>query len=74
MQDGTKRLENLRCQIGELESQNAIVCQKKDLIEANVSELVKIDIKNSIYAESRKINQIQRLFTSNILRDWIDLP
>ncbi len=33
-------------------------------------ELVKINIKDSIYPLSGKINQLQRLFTSNILRDW----
>lgn len=29
-----------------------------------------VDIKDGIYGLSRKLNQIQRLFTSRILRDW----
>ena len=30
----------------------------------------KIDIKNSVYSISNYMRQIQRLFDSNILRDW----
>lgn len=33
-------------------------------------ELVSIDIADSIYPVSAKLNQLQRLFTANILRDW----
>ncbi|SCY32409.1 Calcineurin-like phosphoesterase [Pseudobutyrivibrio sp. AR14] len=33
-------------------------------------ELVSIDIAESIYPASAKLNQLQRLFTANILRDW----
>lgn len=33
-------------------------------------DMEEIDIKNSMYSISSKINQLQRLFTSNILRDW----
>ena len=32
--------------------------------------LVQIDIKNSIYAISNRMNQLQRLFDKKILRDW----
>ena len=32
--------------------------------------MISIDIKNSPYAGSRKMNQLQRLFDANILRDW----
>lgn len=35
-----------------------------------VIETVKVDIKNSIYAISSKMNQLQRLFDKKILRDW----
>lgn len=35
-----------------------------------VGEIVKIDIKNSVYAISNRINQLQRLFDKKILRDW----
>lgn len=33
---------------------------------------IKIDIKNSLYKESRQANQIQRLFDAHILRAWDD--
>ena len=33
-------------------------------------DFIKIDIKNSVYALSNRLNQIQRLFDSKILRDW----
>lgn len=34
------------------------------------SEMQKIDIKNSVYAFSNRLNQLQRLFDKGILRDW----
>lgn len=34
------------------------------------NELYTINIKDSVYSYSRKIQQLQRLFTSNILQDW----
>lgn len=37
-----------------------------------VSEMLKIDIKNSVYSISNRINQLQRLFDKKILRDWND--
>ena len=39
-------------------------------ISQEVGELIKIDIKNSVYSISNYMRQIQRLFDSNILRDW----
>lgn len=39
---------------------------------ACITDIVKIDIKNSVYAVSNRINQIQRLFDKKILRDWND--
>ena len=35
-------------------------------------ELTQIDIKNSIYSISNRMNQLQRLFDKGILRDWND--
>lgn len=35
-------------------------------------EMVQIDIKNSVYAISNRMNQLQRLFDKKILRDWND--
>lgn len=39
---------------------------------AEIGEMVTIDIKDSIYNLSERINQLQRLFTSRILRVWND--
>lgn len=36
------------------------------------SGLIQIDIKNSPYADSRKMNQLQRLFDAKVLRYWDD--
>ena len=33
-------------------------------------EIINIDIKNSVYANSNRMNQLQRLFDKKILRDW----
>lgn len=38
----------------------------------NNNEIQKIDIKNSIYSLSSRMNQLQRLFDKHILRDWND--
>lgn len=35
-------------------------------------EMIRIDIKNSVYAASNRLNQLQRLFNKKILRDWDD--
>ena len=35
-----------------------------------VSDVIKVNIKDSIYAVSNRMNQLQRLFDKNILRDW----
>lgn len=35
-----------------------------------VGEMIQIDIKNSVYAVSNRMNQLQRLFDKKILRDW----
>lgn len=35
-------------------------------------EMMQIDIKNSVYAVSNRMNQLQRLFDKKILRDWND--
>lgn len=37
-----------------------------------LSKLIKIDIKNSPYSISNKMNQLQKLFSKGILRDWND--
>ena len=46
-------------------------CEIVELTQVDISgELVKIDIKNSLYADSGRFNQLQRLFDKKILRDW----
>jgi tRNA(Ile)-lysidine synthase TilS/MesJ len=51
--------KNMDLTIFEAESENS-----------KTSKLIQIDIGNSIYVVSGRINQIQRLFDANILRDW----
>ncbi len=34
------------------------------------TKMVEVDIKNSLYAISNRMSQLQRLFDKNILRDW----
>ena len=41
----------------------------KDTVEEK-PKLEKIDIKNSPYAFSIRMNQLQRLFDKKVLRDW----
>ena len=36
----------------------------------NKARTTKVDVKNSLYAVSRKMNQLQRLFDNRVLRDW----
>lgn len=56
-----------------LESENKFLLSKNsNELTAYVKQMVKIDIKNSIYKVSNRVNQLQRLFDSNILRDWND--
>ena len=54
----------------ELKKNNAIISKTSQEISQEVGELIKIDIKNSVYSISNYMRQIQRLFDSNILRDW----
>ena len=54
----------------ELKNNNAIISKTSQEISQEVGELIKIDIKNSVYSISNYMRQIQRLFDSNILREW----
>lgn len=49
-----------------------LVSKSSDELTVHINQIVKIDIKNSIYKVSNRMNQLQRLFDSNILRDWND--
>ncbi len=35
-----------------------------------INRVIEVDIKNSVYAFSNRLNQLQRLFDKKILRDW----
>ena len=41
-------------------------------LEEQIGEIEQIDISNSLYPTSRKINQVQRLFSGKLLREWND--
>lgn len=49
-----------------------LILQPIKVIEKNISDFMVVDRKNSIYALSSRINQIQRIFDCNILREWSD--
>lgn len=51
---------------------NSLITQSSESIQKYIRKIVKIDIKNSMYALSNRLIQLQRIFTSNILRDWND--
>jgi len=55
-------------QLSDGEKNNALMVVN-DLIEVE-PELQKIDIKNSPYALSIRLSQLQRLFDKKVLRDW----
>lgn len=47
-----------------------LLSRESFLTSDDVGEMVTIDIKGSIYGLSARVNQLQRLFTSRVLRDW----
>ena len=61
-----------------IEQYNKMLEYKKDYLITRssqelseyVGQMVKVDIRNSVYTFSNRMNQLQRLFDSNILRDW----
>lgn len=71
-----KKIENGECtklKIYEtMVSEKCLIAQSPESIQKHIGELVKVDIKNSVYALSNRMNQLQRIFSSNILRDWND--
>ncbi len=58
--------------INELPKDSIIIKSKIEVESYIKDELTQIDIKNSLYKYSSRVNQLQRLFSSNILRDWND--
>ncbi|MCH5189162.1 MAG: metallophosphoesterase [Oscillospiraceae bacterium] len=58
-----------------VESYRKHLCSSQELstLSNNInimSDMIRIDVKNSIYPFSNRMNQLQRLFTKHILRDW----
>lgn len=49
-----------------------LILQTSKKREKNIENILFVDRKNSIYSLSSRINQLQRLFNSNILREWRD--
>lgn len=64
LEDRNEQLANNYKKVLDIKENNII---EKTNIE---NKLEHIDIKNSIYSTSRKLNQIQRLFDKKVLRDW----
>lgn len=42
----------------------------KNRVTAAATNLIQVDMQNSVYSISKRINQFQRLFSSRILRGW----
>ena len=68
------KIEEKRLAVALLEESDKrfLLSKNSSELTAYVNQTVKIDIKNSIYKVSNRMNQLQRLFDSNILRDWND--
>lgn len=67
--DNDKLLEQeykKQLKLSETSENNVLTKSQLDI----TGQLVQIDIKNSIYAISNRMNQLQRLFDKKILRDW----
>ena len=62
--------QNVREKYALMVTSGCLLSQESFSTSAEVGELVTIDIKGSIYELSTRINQLQRLFTSRVLRAW----
>lgn len=49
-----------------------LLCMSDKELEEQIGEIEQIDISNSLYPTSRKINQVQRIFSGKLLREWND--
>lgn len=67
-----KSIESVESGIKALPKGAIVLKTSKEISKVLQKEIQHVDIKSSLYATSRKINQLQRLFTSNILRAWDD--
>ena len=53
-----------------LQKENALICQPQQNLSEYIDKMIFIDRKESLYAVSRRVNQVQRLFSANLLREW----
>lgn len=67
-----KSLSNSSNKLIELRNNDAIVTKSDKELKKYIDQFMRVDVRNSIYRESRKIQQLQRLFSSFLLRDWND--
>ena len=66
--DNNKMLEQkYKKQLELSEASNNLLTKSKIDV---TGDLIEIDVKNSVYAISNRMNQLQRLFDKKILRDW----
>ena len=62
----------LHNKIEEMQYNNCLITQEKKLMNETSHKMVIVDRSNSLYKLSGEMNQYQRLFTKNILREWND--
>lgn len=70
--DGNIEEKNVAVKLLEENVSSFLLSKNSSELTTYVNQTVKIDIKNSLYKVSNRMNQLQRLFDSNILRDWND--
>ncbi len=54
------------------EEGNYLITKSNAGLSKYTGEIEKVDVKNSPYAMSREICKLQRIFSSNVLREWND--
>ena len=54
----------------EMQKENCLITSEREELDHGVRDFVFVDSKESIYAYSRRIQVLQRLFSSNVLREW----
>lgn len=67
---GEEQYRQIKDQYQKMEVEKSLITLDNKSIEDKMADFIMLDIKNSLYSESAKIRQLERLFTSNVLRDW----
>ena len=65
-----EQIEEQKKILGVLQKENALICQPQQNLSEYIDKMIFIDRKESLYAVSRRVNQVQRLFSANLLREW----